>query len=121
MPDLDAAQKRWINDPDHTPRTVTPYRDGNISGYLPHIEDHWSEAKKMQHKAAIVRYETGINIQVKPAQMWCDNVGMVGLYGYTVRYAKGGFTSGGGHTFAQMWDWLNGFTTGARAIIEEIA
>lgn len=94
-----SAETWWLNHPDHAPVTVTPYQDGNMFGWLPQIESDWSNPRKIQHHAAIVRAETGIDLQVTPARMWCDGQFEPLLYCFFIRYRGGGFTSGGGYDF----------------------
>lgn len=93
--------------------------DGNMTRPEPPLDEGWSDRVKLEWKAALVSLESGLAIDIHPADyrvkkfgVWVKakpdhyNIMVVGDYGSS---------TSGPFLFNEAWTYLNGVETGARS------
>ncbi|MFE9684145.1 hypothetical protein [Streptomyces sp. NPDC006285] len=82
----------------------------------PELDQTWPEDKKLDWHASVVMADTGLHIELYPIR----TPGEPTRYGINIGdFRKGGVVSTGGGTYRDAWDYLNGVSTGARALLRK--
>ena len=78
----------------------------------PPLDPSWSEQEKIEWQAAVVRADTGLSINVKPARFSRNGIHQRGYF--DVAYQAPGISgSHGPMTYEATWTFLNGVSLGA--------
>lgn len=89
----------------HEPIEVHFCEDDSVITPEPPLDPRWSDLDKLRWKAGCLYASTGVRFEIVTGAWGYDPI----LYGYY------GHSSGGDYSFGEMWTWLNGVETGAKA------
>lgn len=92
---------------------VQRVRDDNGTHIEPPLDDTWPQSKKLSWHAGVIVADTGLDVSLRRVPDGCRPSGRV-EDAYTVSIRDG--SSSGGYDFYEAWAWLNGVSSGARAV-----
>jgi hypothetical protein len=101
---------------DYTPPVVRMVKTADGSTPEPGLEQSWTPLEKLRWHAALVEHETGVAVRVGRAEYSVGGTPQHGFFNISLSYTNGAWSSGP-HSFRGAWDYLNGVSAGAEAVL----